>query len=124
MYISKERTCTVKMVACRQVCLHIFCCSNKCERQHWDKLHQYECSFLDEICALQVNNYNEYVINYVRVVMHMLPQRLHDALYKPQNVLLEDVFMMLSHCDKFPRDKKNEFGTVAKTLTEYIKCTS
>ncbi|CAF1479714.1 unnamed protein product [Rotaria socialis] len=107
------------MTASRQGCLDIFYCSDKCERQHWGKFHQYECSFLDEVFALQDDNYNEYVINYARLVMRMLTQRLHDLLDKPHNVLLEDVFMMLSHFDDFPREKKSEFGTVAKMLTKY-----
>ncbi|CAF3702634.1 unnamed protein product [Rotaria sordida] len=108
------------MVACRQSCLHVYYCSDKCEQQHWDKFHQYECSFLDEVCALQDYNYNEYVIDCARLVMRMLTLRLQDLLDKSQNVLLEDAFMLLSHFDEFSREKKNEFGTVAKTLTKYI----
>jgi len=73
MYISN------KMIPCRQGCLHAFYCSNECEQQQWNKFHQYECSFLEKICmTLKNDDYNDYVINYARLVMRMLTQRLND----------------------------------------------
>ncbi|CAF0849717.1 unnamed protein product [Adineta steineri] len=115
--ISKHQTHPREMIVCRKSCHHVFYCSNKCEQQHWEKFHQYECSFLDKVCALQDN---DYVINYALLVMRMLTQRLHDILNTSPTVSSEDVWTMLSHFDEFTKEKKNEFETVAKILTEYI----
>ncbi|CAF0918777.1 unnamed protein product [Didymodactylos carnosus] len=108
------------MIGCQQGCLHVFYCSNKCEQQHWDKFHQYECPFLDKIFALQDFGFNDEVINYARLVMRMLTHRLQEVLGMPYDVSMEDIWIGRSHFDKFAMEKKNEFETVAKILTEYI----
>jgi hypothetical protein len=120
MHISKKQPYIKEMIACRQSCLHVFYCSNKCEEQHWDEFHQYECSFLDKIFALKDYGFSDDVINYARLVMRMLTQRLQEILGKPRDMSIEDIWIGRSHFDKFTTEKKNEFETVAKILTEYI----
>ncbi|UJR12892.1 hypothetical protein I4U23_017066 [Adineta vaga] len=107
--IFQEQIDTKKMISCRQNCLHVFYCSNKCEEEQWNKFHQYECSFLDRI-----KDYNdkEYIINYTLLVMRLLTQRFNDILYKSEKISIEDVFILLSHNDEFRR--------IAKLLTEYV----
>ena len=119
MHISKKQPHIKGMVACRQNCLHVFYCSNKCEEEHWDKFHQYECSFLDKIVALHNLGFSDEVINYARLVMRMLTQRFQEMLRKPHDISIEDVWIGRSHFDEFTIEKMNEFGTVAKILTEY-----
>jgi hypothetical protein len=120
IHISKKQPHIKEMIACRQGCHHVFYCSNKCEQQHWDKFHQYECSFLHKIFALQDFGFSDDVINYARLVMRMLTQRLQEILEEPHDMSIEDIWMGRSHFDQFTIEKKNEFVTVAKILTEYI----
>lgn len=120
MHISKKQPHIKPMMMCRQNCLHVFYCSNKCEQEHWDKYHQYECSFLDKIFVLHDMDFSDEVINYARLVMRMLTQRFQEIVSKSRDMSIEDIWMGRSHFDKFTIEKMNEFGTVAKILTEYV----
>lgn len=119
--ISTEQTRSKEEIACRQGCLHVFYCSKQCEQLNWEKFHQFECPFLDKEYVLQ-SYYSPYedVIDHARVVMRMLTQRLHEISEEPKDTSLEDVFVLASHFDKLPSDMKDEYLSVAKTLTEYI----
>ncbi|CAM2721512.1 unnamed protein product [Rotaria socialis] len=120
IHICKEIAHIKDMIGCRQDCRHVFYCSDECEQQHWDKFHQYECPFLDKIFALHDLNFNDDVINYARLVMRMLTQRLLEVLHKPHDMSIKDIWTSRSHFDKFSIEKKKEFEVVAKILTEYI----
>ena len=89
IHISTDQTHLNKMIACSQNCHDAFYCSSKCEQGHWNKFHQYECSFLDKIFALQDFGFNEEVVNYARVVMRMLTQRLQEMLDKPHDLSID-----------------------------------
>lgn len=121
IHISKKQPSAKEiMIVCRQNCQHVFYCSNKCEQEHWNKFHQYECSFLHKIFALQDFGYSEEVVNYTQLVMRILTQRLQDILNKPNDMSIEDIYIGRSHFNEFTKEKKKEFEVVAKILTEYI----
>lgn len=120
MHISSEQTRTQKVIVCRRGCRYVSYCSSACEQQHWHTFHLYECPFLDKIFALQEIGFTEEVINYARVVMRMLTQRTRELSGITYDVSMEDVWKSRSHADQFTMEKKKEFGTVAKVLTEYV----
>lgn len=82
--------------------------------------HQYECPLLDKIFALKDVGFSDDVVNYARLVMRMLTQRLQEILHQPHDMSIEDIWTGRSHFNDFTTEKKNEFETVAKILTEYI----
>ena len=123
MHTSKERTRAQEMIACRRDCLYVAYCSKACEQQHWNEFHRYECPFLDKIFALHEVGFTEEVVNYARVVMRILTQRSRELSGIPYDVSMDDVWQSRSHADKFITEKKNEFETVAKILTEYVLTT-
>lgn len=117
---SKQSTDKNKMITCRQGCSYVIYCSNECEEQHWNEFHQYECSFLDKVFDLKDLGYSDDVVNYGRLVLRVLTKRLREICGHRYDMSIEDVWVGRSHFDNFVIEKKNEFKTVAKILTEYV----
>lgn len=106
--------------SCRENCGHVYYCSKKCEEEHWNRYHQYECSFLRDIFSLVEFGFNDEVVNYARLVTRVLTQRLNDLVEKSNAISIENVWISLAHSDKFSDAKKHEFGFISKLLTKYI----
>ena len=88
-------------VPCRENCCHVHYCSQKCEEEHWNQYHQYECSFLGNIFSLGECGFSDEVVNYARLVMRSLTQRLKDLVERSSAMSMADVCISLSHSDKF-----------------------
>ena len=108
-------------VPCRHNCSHVYYCSPKCEEEHWNNYHHYECLFLGNIFALENFGFNDEVINYARLVMRILTQRFKDLTSeKSSQMSIHEVWISVSHFNKFTNDKKKEFEFVSKILSQYI----
>ncbi|UJR19778.1 hypothetical protein I4U23_022912 [Adineta vaga] len=107
-------------IPCRQNCSFVYYCSNQCEKEHWNKFHQYECLFLKNIFQLENLGFNDEVVNYCQLVMRILTQRFKDLLENSNEMSIDDIWISSSHFDKFTKEKTNEFELIAKLLTKYI----